>query len=82
MSPITSVFDQAITLRDADENNFLLCPAGGQNYIYRGNVGAWVSANPISAEGKQVSRAYVNGRTFICYAGLGIYEYDTATDTF
>lgn len=82
LSPTTSVFDQAITLRDADENNFLFCPAGGQNYIYRGNVGVWVSTNPISAEGKQVSRAYVNGRTFICYAGLGIYEYDTVTDTF
>ena len=42
----------------------------------------WVSTNPISAEGKQVSRAYVNGRTFICYAGLGIYEYDSVANTF
>lgn len=77
-----SIFDQVITLRDSDENNFLFCPAGGANYIYRGNTGAWVSTNPISAAGKQVSRAYVNGRTFICYEGLGIYEYDTGTNTF
>lgn len=75
-------FDQAITLRDADENNFLFSPSGGMNYIFKGNVGIWESINPISAPGVTVSRAYVNGRTFICYAGLGIYEYDSAADTF
>jgi len=71
-----SLFDQAITLRDEDENNFLFAPAGGLNYIYTANAGVWVSTNPIDgAVGRQVSRAYVNGRTFICYQGLGIYEY-------
>lgn len=80
--PAVTTFDQAITLRDADENNFLFAPAGGMNYIYRGNTGVWASTNPIAAAGVTVSRAYVNGRTFICYEGLGIYEYDSAADTF
>lgn len=77
-----SNFDQAITLRDSDENNFLFTPAGGANYIFLANDGVWASKDPISAAGKTVTRAYVNGRTFICYDGLGIYEYDTANDTF
>lgn len=75
-------FDQAITLRDEDENNFIFVPAGGKNYIYRGDTGVWASTNPISAEGRAVSRAYVNGRTFICYSGLGIYEYNSSTGVF
>jgi hypothetical protein len=75
-------FDQVITLRDADENNFLLSPANGKNYIYTGNAAAWISTNPIDAAGRSVSRAYVNGRTLICYEGLGIYEYDSVAMTF
>lgn len=80
--PGATAFDQVITLRDEDENNFLFCSAGGLNYIYRGNTGAWASTNPISAAGRDVSRAYVNGRTFICYEGLGLFEYNTGTNTF
>ena len=75
-------FDQAITLRDQDENNFLFCPADGTNYIYTANAGEWVSVNPFSSGGVPVSRAYVNGRTFICYSGLGVYEYDSTLGTF
>lgn len=75
-------FDQVITLRDADENNFLFSPANGKNYIYTGIRGTWKSTNPIDASGRSVSRAYVNGRTFICYEGLGIYEYNTGAETF
>lgn len=78
----SSDFDQVITLRDLDENNFLFAPANGKNYIYAGNAGQWVSTNPIDAAGRSVSRAYVNGRTFICYEGLGIFEYDTVAMTF
>lgn len=79
----TTVFDQAVTLRDADENNFLFAPAGGLNYIYTGVAGAWVSTNPIAgAADVAVTRAYVNGRTFICYRGLGVYEYDSVAKTF
>lgn len=77
-----SDFDQAITIRDENENNFLFVPAGGKNYIYRANDGVWASKNPISAAGRTVSRAYVNGRTFICYENIGLFEYNSATDTF
>lgn len=76
-------FDQAITLRDEDENNSLFVPARGMNYIYDPADGVWKSTDPIVGWlGKLVTRAYVNGRTFICYEGLGIYEYDVAANTF
>lgn len=80
--PDVSDFDQAITLRDADENNFLLVPASGKNYVFTGNSGEWTSTDPVDASGRDVSRAYVNGRTFVCYSGLGIFEYDTVNETF
>lgn len=81
--PNSAVFDQAITLRDADENNFLFAPAGGLNYIYTGVSGTWTSTNPITgAESAAVTRAYVNGRTFVCYKALGVYEYDSVLGTF
>jgi hypothetical protein len=76
-------FDQAITLRDFDENNFLFVPARGKNYIWNAVTGDWDSVNPIVGwNGKLVTRAYVNGRTFICYEGIGIYEYDHTAGTF
>lgn len=78
-----TAFDQAIVLRDEAENNFLLSPAGGLNYIYTANAGVWESVNPLTgAEGKLVTRSYVNGRTFVCYENLGIYEYDATLGTF
>jgi len=76
-------FDQAITLRDEDENNFLYVPARGKNYILNMATGAWVSTNPFTGwTGKLVTRAYVNGRTFVCFESRGIYEYDAAANTF
>jgi hypothetical protein len=78
-----TVFDQAITIRDTNENNFLFAPCGGLNYVYRANDGVWAQKDPITgAQGKSVTRAYVNGRTLICYETLGIYEYDPTADTF
>lgn len=78
-----SDFDQAISLRDADENNFLYVPARGKNYIWNAATGNWVSTNPFTGwTGKLVTRAYVNGRTFVCFEGQGIYEYDATAGTF
>lgn len=71
-------FDQMIILRDAAEKNYLLSPAGGGNYLFDKTVGSWNKINTISSFAT-VTRAYVNGRTFVCYDGLGIYEYDPAT---
>lgn len=78
-------FDQAIVLRDTDENNFILVPARGQNYIYRADVGNWVSTNPFVGwpiDKNIVSRAYVNGRTFVHYEKFNTYEYDTTLNQF
>lgn len=81
--PGTTDFDQVITLRDTDENNFLFAPANGKNYIYTANSGIWQSTNPfVGWVGTIVSRSYVNGRTFICYQGNSIREYVVATNTF
>lgn len=78
-----TVFDQAITIRDEDENNYLFAPAQGRNYFYDPATGLWNSVNPIAGwTGRLVTRAYVNGRTFICYEGIGIYEYDGTLNTF
>lgn len=75
-------FDQVVVLRDTDENNFLFVPAGGKNYIYTANRGSWQSTNPIAAPNAIVTRSYVNGRTFVAYEGIGVFEYDTAAGTF
>lgn len=76
-------FDQGITLRDADENNFLFVPARGKNYVYNARTGQWVPSSSITGwEGSLITRAYVNGRTFICYEGLGVYEYNSTLGTF
>lgn len=76
-------FDQAITLRDFDENNYLYVPARGKNYIWNAATGLWVSTTPFSGwNGRLVTRAYVNGRTFVAFEGRGIYEYDATAGTF
>lgn len=81
--PVATDFDQAITLRDFDENNFLFVPARGKNYIWDAATGNWMPTNPFTGwTGKLVTRAYVNGRTFVCYEGRGIYEYDATANTF
>ena len=69
-------FDQAFMLRDAVENNVLFSPAGGLNYIFDPTAATWTSTDPIAATTALVTRAYVNGRTFVSYAGDDIYEYD------
>jgi len=73
-------FDQVIVVRDADENNFLWAPARGKNYIYRADMPDWVSTNPFAgwpANKTIVSRAYVNGRTFVQYEKHDMFEYDS-----
>lgn len=76
-------FDQVITLRDEDENVFLFAPAAGKNYIFRADIGAWVATNSFSGwTGTHVTRAYVNGRTFVCYENFNVYEYDSTANTF
>lgn len=76
-------FDQAITLRDEDENNFMLSPSRGKNYIYTANAGVWKSINPfVASPNILISRSYVNGRSFVCYQRDSIREYVVAANTF
>jgi hypothetical protein len=82
VSATSTDFDSLITIRDTDEFAYIFSPAGGKNYIYKPLTQLWESVNPINAGGLEVSRAYVNGRTFICYSGLGIYEYNVTVNTF
>jgi hypothetical protein len=76
-------FDQIITLRDANENNYLLAPANGKNYVLNPTTLAWASTNPVAGitTANFVTVAYVNGRTFYCYSGIGVYEYNSSTNT-
>jgi hypothetical protein len=81
ISPSVTDFDQQITLRDSNENNFLFSPANGMNYIFTAARGSWRVTNSIIVPaGTLVTRAYVASRTFICYSKIGIFEYDSATD--
>lgn len=82
VSPATTVFDQAIQLRDAAENQFLFAPAGGANYVFDPVVGTWASVSPFAFTNTLVTRAYVNGRSFVCYEKTKIIEYNAGTGLF
>lgn len=74
-------FDSIFALRDADENTVLYSPAGGQNYVYDDVAGAW-TADPIEdvfaltlhatslPTDSNVTYAYVDGKTFVCFSRL------------
>lgn len=82
ITPSTTACDQVIQIRDALENVFMLIPAAGANYIYNPATGTWGSVSPLTPTGNLVTKAYVNGRTFICYEKTAIIEYDTAGNVF
>lgn len=85
-SQITSVdtlgdFDTVFELQYATANGVILVlfsPAGGANYIFDAAVGSWVSfpvvGSPITSQ-TQVTCALAQGVTYICFAGIGIYQY-------
>lgn len=78
-------FDQVMPIRNTDDNNFLFSPASGKNYVYRANAAAWKSVSPFppgTVYGKtNISYAYINGETYICIQGQGVYKYDATTET-
>jgi hypothetical protein len=81
--PGVNAFDAVINLRDTDEHTFPYAPAGGLNYVYLAKLGTWISCSPdTTLAGRTISRAFVNGRTFICFANRGVYEFDSVTNTF
>lgn len=81
-------FDQIFPLRDADENTVLYSPSHGQNYVYDSVAAAWsfetcdakylaesfyvASASTATPATARVTRAYVDGKTFVCYGRVGV----------
>lgn len=75
ISPATVLADQAIQLRDNAENQLTFIPAAGANYVLDPVTSLWSSVNPFTFANSLVTRAYVNGRTFVCYEKTKIIEY-------
>ncbi len=71
--------DKVLQLRDSEGSVALLAPCSGQNLIYDPVTGAWTSDPFPSPATGAVSIAYLKGKTYICYAGLGLYSYNFIT---
>lgn len=80
----TGTFDRLIMIRDDTDRNILFCPGQGSNYIYDMATSTWESVDPIvlADPGALVTKAYVLGRTLICYDGTAVIEYDVGTNAF
>lgn len=75
-------FDQAIVLRTRNEQQHLLSPAGGRNYVNKSGASWETSVSPTGMKlGGIVTKAYVSQRTFICYQRNGVYEYEPINGT-
>lgn len=73
--------DSGYILRGTNNNVALLIPARGTNWIYSPTVGSWTS-HPVSLLANEPPQVmYLKNRSFIYYAGLGLYEYDFANNT-
>jgi hypothetical protein len=83
-APAATDFDQIISLRDSEERVVLYSPGKGKNYTYDKTSLVWTSS-PIYTGGwtvaplsydtlatATVSRAYVDGKTFVCYSNIRI----------
>lgn len=84
VEPAVTHFDQLMILRDSVERNFLFAPARGQNYVYKPSLGIWETHNTFvwASDKTEVSRAYVVGRTFVCYERDRIIEWDPVLEVF
>lgn len=76
-----SNFDQGILLRDSAENHRLFAPCGGANYVYDPANQTWASKSPFTFTYDLITRAYVNGRSFVFYEKTKLVEYNASTST-
>lgn len=81
--PANARFDDIYILRDTNETTWNFSPASGYNFVCNLDFGTpWVSTSPVAgaplATTAQFSIAYVNGVTYICYAGVYLGEWDGA----
>ncbi len=74
-------FDQAVTVRDASENNTLFVPAGGQNFLLDILTGEWDSTMSFTPTGTLFTKASVQGRSFVFYEKEKLFEYDGGANT-
>lgn len=72
-------FDEVFILRSATENTWYFSPAQGKNYVTPAAGTAWVSYASIFPNTRDVSIAYVNGVTYVCYAQTRLTHWDGAT---
>lgn len=78
-------FDDCFVLEDtASGSRVLFSPANGKNYIFDASVGPnWLSVDPLAAgtagDDTLVTTAFVNGETYIFYAGIGCLRYNPAS---
>lgn len=68
---LATAFDDVFILRKEDELTALYSPALGLNYVTSAFGVAWTSTDPLATQptNAPVSMAYVNGITYICFAG-------------
>lgn len=71
-------FDEVFMLRNENEDIVRFSPAQGLNYTTPAFGTAWTSTDPLPGApvGDEVSIAYVNGITFVCYANLALLQWD------
>ncbi len=83
-APPATDFDQFITIRDSQERNFMFSPGRGKNYVLSNVLGTWTSYDSFvwNPTKNIVSKAYVDGRTFICYEADRIIEWDPVGSVF
>ncbi len=78
-------FDTCFPVLDPTGNTFLFVPGGGKCYVYDGNIGQWVSLSPFSAgeiaANTLVTTALVSGTTYIFFAGIGCFTYDSTSQS-
>lgn len=82
-TPAQTEMDQGIPLRDPDENQALFVPARGANWVFDPSTLTWAQKSPFTLGSglALVTRAYVNGRTFVFYEKTKLLEYNYGAGT-
>jgi hypothetical protein len=77
-----STFTEIFKLRDVNEIfSYLATTDSGRNYIISDfNIGWQRTTDKQAMPGKFVTTAHVNGQSYICFAGNGVYKYAQATN--
>jgi len=73
-----TAFDEVFILRNEFEDTAFFSPALGLNYVTSAFGVAWASTDPLATapETAEVSVAYVNGVTFVCYSRVALLQWD------